>query len=146
MLLAPLHLPCPINHNSPSTDIQLTLNGDVTNLEIKQAIFSFKPYKARLRWLPPYLFSKILEHCWSLCHLSHQNHLPIKECPENPKLNAHMPNSENRKTRNSSPILSDWPLQHIIQNSNENPGSKTQSFPFGPHPSVSSQFHPRKES
>ena len=46
MLYAPLHLPYLINHNSLSNDIQLTLNGDVTNLEIKQVIFSFKPYMA----------------------------------------------------------------------------------------------------
>ena len=46
MLHALLHLPSLINHNSHSHDIQITLNGEVNNLEIKQAIFSFKPYKA----------------------------------------------------------------------------------------------------
>lgn len=41
-----LHMPSPINHNSLSHDIQITLNGKVNDLEIKQAILSFKPYKA----------------------------------------------------------------------------------------------------
>ena len=46
MLHAPLHPPSLINHNSLSHDIQITLNGEVNGLEIKSAIFSFKPYKA----------------------------------------------------------------------------------------------------